>query len=431
MLFGESPPRIQNVMPGESSPSPRIQIVSFGESSPLILEWAYETRPNTPIITGARPTEPAALAGRYEALLKPAAGSSPASLGWIQAHVTPTGAFSGSVTVEGTRLPVSGILAPDGLARFRPAMTPDLELATGQGPARRSLGFLSMAGTPSGLSGALRDAGNALLASFAGERAPFGRANPVPDELLNLPASGKRTRGVYHVVFAPRETDGSNSPTGYGFARLTLSRSGMAALGGYLADGSRFTASGRLRADRSLACVQWLSGNQGAFGGELAFDPSAADTDLTGADWLWVRPMLRQARNYPDGWPDGVRLDVVGTKHAAPASLDLGQGPVRPNGNVGLEFREGRLLGAKNFAVNVDPSTGLVSRVPAGTRDYTLELSKAGGRFAGRFLHEDGTRPLYQGILLHKGANRGGFGFFLSAGPDIRSGTVTLDPDGP
>ena len=125
-------------------------------------------------------------------------------------------------------------------------------------------------------------------------------------------------------------------------------------------------------------------------------------------------------------------VDALGTKYAFPASLDFGQGTGDGAvGNVSLQFREGRLSGSRTFAASVDPLTGYVVGVPATTRGYSLRLNKRIGYFGGRFLHEDGTRPLYRGILLNKGANRGGFGFFRSAGPGGQSGAVTLDPDGP
>ncbi len=373
----------------------------------------------------------AVLEGTYEALLAPSATPGLDAFGLVTLRVTSRGAFSGSVLVGGTRQRVSGFLARDGSARFWPTLGPKVEFTGGRAAARRSLGFFSLSVAESaGLSGGLTDAGGTPLAAFEGKRTPFGRTNRVPPELLNVavPASGTLLRGSYNLVFASREIDGSNSPAGDGFGGLILGRTGSAEVTGYLADGTKFTGAGRLQADLSMALFLSLYRNKGALGGQLAFDPNAVDSDVAGADWLWLRPEQPLAKVYQAGWPEGVRIDALGTKYRPPASLDFGQGDASPVlGNASLVFNQGLLAAPSTFAVSIDPLTGKVVRVPAGTANYSLGLNRTSGWFNGRFLHPDGTQPRFRGILLNKGSNRGGFGFFVNG----EGGSVLIDPAGP
>ncbi|MCB1234107.1 MAG: hypothetical protein KDM91_03450, partial [Verrucomicrobiae bacterium] len=373
----------------------------------------------------------AALAGNYEALVKPLGTPELDTFGLVKVKVDAKGAFSGSVALAGTVRRFSGYLDNDGWARFKPDLGDEIELTIGRGSAARSLGYLWLkVDSMTGLSGGLWD-GMVDLATFAGARSPYGKKMPVPDELLNRLRRGKPVSGAYNVAFPSRETDSAVSPTGDGLAGLTLGSTGTVSLRGYLADGTKLACSAKLREGASAALFAKLYRNAGAVGGELAFDPMAADSDVAGMDWLWLRPATPTSTLYPAGWPDGVWLDALGTFYAKPQSLDFGQGAADPDaGNADLVFEDGKLTSVLTRAVSVDPATGAVARPIAGT-DYTLKLNAKNGQFSGKFPHSDGTNPGFRGILLNKGMNRGGFGYFLSNGTDREGGGVTLDPDGP
>jgi hypothetical protein len=60
----------------------------------------------------------------------------------------------------------------------------------------------------------------------------------------------------------------------------------------------------------------------------------------------------------------------------------------------------------------------IATNVPAATTP-TLTISKSSGLLSGSFLHSDTTKPTYQGVILQKGANAGGWGYFMSAKPKL------------
>ncbi len=195
---------------------------------------------------------------------------------------------------------------------------------------------------------------------FTGTRVPYSKSLPVPAPFLNQPVTETPTRGVYAAAFPSKPQDpamaSSLYPQGDGFASLVLGRTGSASLRGYLADGTKFSGSARLREDGTIAPYSLLYRKRGAFGGQLGFG-DLEDTDVSGFDLQWIRRPLPTARPYPGGWPDGIVVDAAGTKHAHPASLDFGQGLADIFiGNGTLSVTGGLLSRDLDFPVSVDPS---------------------------------------------------------------------------
>lgn len=382
-----------------------------------------------------------ALAGNYAAVLSPVATPGVDTTGLISITVTTTGAFSGKAMIGGLKIPLRGVLRNNGDARFMPALGSSVMLERRK-PIASLLGVLALSVSDSdGLTGTLSEdaTGAVVLADFAGKVAPYSRKNPAPVEFLNQPA-GNPTKGYYTLVFPSKpqqpEIDPFFFPQGDGFSTVTVKRSGSVSLAGQLADGTRFSAGGQLRADGSLPLFAQLYRKRGGLAGELAF-ANLSDSDWSGTDLLWVRPEIETQKSYPDGWPLGIRVDAVGTKYAKPASLDFGQGATNAaNGNALLTFTDGWLNAALVHPVNVDSATGAAKTVPPRNALCKVALDAAKGLLKGTFTHPDNGKAKYSGILLNKGANKGGFGYFLSLPPPVfdaegQGGGVSLNPRGP
>jgi len=155
------------------------------------------------------------------------------------------------------------------------------------------------------------------------------------------------------------------------------------------------------------------------------------DSDITGTDLAWARPALGKAPAiYPQGWPDGILVNAVGTQWI-PTS-DLGQGDADPlNGNVQITFAGGFLASPLARMLSLNPLNGTVN-VPLASQGTTLSVLRASGLFRGTFKHPlDQRSTPYQGLLLNKGLNRGGHGFFIkqpTPSSDLwgQSGSATL-----
>ncbi len=376
------------------------------------------------------------LAGTYNAVLLPNTAILPAendTTGLVTVTVANSGSFTGKVTLGGLAIPIAGVIENNGVARFKPTLATTFDLID-RTEFDSHFGVLSLTvASPAGLTGSLSTAatGGVALATFSGKVAPYTTANPVDGGLLNQPVTSTFTRGVYNIAF-PSKTqspsmDSANYPQGDGYAALTLSKNGNITFTGYLADGSKYAGSTRLRADGSAPLYVQLYRKQGAMAGAVTFS-DLANTDVAGTNFLWLRPAQPRARVYPLGWPNGVKVDASGTKYASPASLDFGQGAVDlTNGNSTITFADGGLASSLDKVVSINPgpvAAGQVKLIPATNLTYKLSLSPGTGVFSGTVVLPSGTET-YRGILLNKGANKGGFGYFLTT-PAASYGAVGL-----
>jgi hypothetical protein len=307
------------------------------------------------------------------------------------------------------------VLKNNGAARFKPALGSALDLLD-KTDYDTYLGALALSVTsPAGLNGTLATeaSGGSIFATFAGEVAPYSSTHLVPAALLN-----QGTTGIYNISFRHKaQTNGldpSLYPQGDGFARLTLKSAGTVSLMGMLADGVKYVASSRLRSDGTVPLFTPLYRTLGGMVGELAF-ANNANTDVAGADFLWLKPALNRGQYYRAGWPNGIRVDAVATAYATP---DFTQGTASPtSGNSSLVFTGSPLSGPLTKPVSIDPVTGAVALIPSTNTGYKLSFVANKGLFSGNFKHTDGSTIPYYGIVLDKGANVGGFGFFLSTPP--------------
>jgi len=378
-----------------------------------------------------------ALAGIYQALLLPddlAVNQTPASL---VLTVMRTGAFTGKLLFSGTSFSLTGVLKNSGEARFKPDYGTTFALPSRSLPGT-TLGNLSLTVDATGLAATLSlDAqGSPILVTGSATVSNFAPENPLPAGLLNQPPSNP-SKGGYNVALPAKDQvpalDPLTYPQGHGYFSLSLTKGGLVAIVGKLADGTPLTAASVYRPDHSTPIFTQLYKKAGYLCGELSF-ADLADSDLSGLDWHWNRPAVANSSVYPFGWDD-VRMDPIGTQYAKPATLNFGQGATNPgSGNTTLSFSGGLLPATLEFAANISPDTGAATRVPTNNPSFTLSLKSATGIFSGSVASGAHQRCAYSGALLNKGIHRGGFGSFLSPAAFVtsaQSGAVLLAPAGP
>jgi uncharacterized delta-60 repeat protein len=369
------------------------------------------------------------LVGSYPALLIPTGEPAIKNTGLLVVTVAAGGSFSGRAVFAGATVPLIGQLDEAGAATFKPALGKTLALKSG---AREfgTLAFTVIAaqGKPT-LSGTLSTAADEVAANFTAQVASYSSKHPVPATLS----------GNYNLVFAaheqtpPRPAD--SIPQGDGYARVTVGKTGGVVFAGFLADGSKYAASALLRADGSVALFTSLYASLGSLSGELVF-ADLPDCDVASVGFTWLRPPLSNAASYRGGWMNALQIVAVGTRFVPPAPFDFGQGAANSSfGNAGLTFTDTAMASALVKPISIDPLQGAVKLVPALNGGYTFVLSATTGLFTGSFLRQEGGAPRFRGILLNKGANRAGFGYYLTppaagAPGGAKSGRVLLDPQG-
>jgi hypothetical protein len=229
--------------------------------------------------------------------------------------------------------------------------------------------------------------------------------------------------------------DTSLYPQGKGYGSLKVGSSGAVSLVGVLPDGTTYTSSGWLAeasaVDQTVSLYQSLYRGSGSLALELAVDrnsTSNANSDVLSLRGVWVRPELKSSRSYKAGWVSGLDLSAIGTRFTAPdGSASLLKGLSAGSSNAQITFKDGKLSAPKT--VLLDIGAGDVLTKSLGDSKLSLSIGKADGIFTGFFTHTDGKSTSFKGILLQKGANARGFGFFMnSATSGSESGGVTLSP---
>lgn len=370
------------------------------------------------------------IAGSYRALLAPVGPASAANTGMVSVTLANNGSFTGKVDFMNASIPFSGLLRRAGTARFY--VGHDLEETfdlVDQKDFDQFFGALAFSidlNRTNGLQGSLTTQADngSIIATFSAQLL----LSRIPVDVLNQPSGGTFNKGVYAVVISSKLQSPSRAadsyPQGDGAASLTVTSTSVT-LVGTLADGAAFTTTSDYRDDRSSPIFVPLYGAKGFLTGTLTYT-STTDSDVSGIDLKWFRPAQPAARYYPAGWPLGIKVDVVGTKFDGGSgdhrhtTLDFGQGSTSlPGGNARLSFTEGRLTAPINVFMRISPSTGASVLISA---NYTFDLVTSTGLFSGTNSH-DGVTDIYRGALLNKGANRGGFGYFLSTPPNVVGGT--------
>jgi len=372
----------------------------------------------------------ASLAGIYNGVLVPSGTASNDTSGFATLTVTPTATFTGKVTLGGITVAVKGLLNNAGVAKFSPTNSDSFDLID-KTEFDSYLGALNFSVTPGSATGTLKTAkAGSTLATFSAPLTPYTSANPAPASLLN-----QTTKGVYSVALASKEQSPTVNhllyPQGDGVGTLTLTNAGVASLKGNLADGTAYSLSGRLTATGTVAVHTNLYKKAGSIAGVLTF-ANAADSDVSGTDLLWIRPAQSRARYYPAGWTTGVRVDGIGTKQSnvVATAAGFGQGAdditgATPAGNSTIVFTDGALTSTVSKGVNINETTGKVTLIPVTPvpTSYKVTFGASSGAFGGFFTHTDGTKPVFKAVLLNKGGNKGGFGYFLSTPPDTYAGS--------
>ncbi len=258
--------------------------------------------------------------------------------------------------------------------------------------------------------------------------------NPVPP-LQNVPAS---LVGKYTVLFMPNDQESvastSTYPQGYGCGTLTVATSGTVSLAGKLADGTPVNCSGPLLEGLKWPFYASLYNKKGGIGGVAVFGDTPNVSDLAALDIIWTRP-ANYPRDitlfYPDGWPDGIKVDFIGSKYVVPdrtanQSVLPGLNPVNlVEGNAGFTFADANLAPTPfTKAVNIDAKNKITVVAP-GVDKLAATITAGNGKIQGSFIHNTSLkRTSFSGVIFQKQETAAGY--FLDP---TEGGSVLLDPN--
>lgn len=377
----------------------------------------------------------------------PPAAPSHATEGLVTVKTTAKGAFSGNIVIDGSKLSFKGTIENDGSALFVVGKnkTPTIDLAPKNKPTRTLALTVDLAktGNTHKITGTLINklpapAGDVTSVIDADRALYTTKKNPVAP-LINPPAG--LIEKPYTALFDALEPatvglPANQFPQGDGFARITVSKAGVAKVVGTLADGTKVSASAPVSLAGKVPFYVALYKKAGSISGVYKFE-DLAQTDVDGESLYWFRPADAKSKVYPAGWASGVTTDLIGSKFdkaVKNATASIIPGLNHGNSaaaNAVLTFTEGRLAAPEVKEVNI-AANNKVANVPATDKSYKLAVAGGTGLLTGNFTHPvDGKKVNIGGAVLQKSGRASGF--FLSlynkTGPvTSESGLFTLTP---
>ena len=391
------------------------------------------------------------LAGTYNGLIRPSPTQPPPSgstrnnstEGFFTATVMNTGAFSGKLTIDGLVLNVAGAFDNNGDARFGTARTLTLTVARPSKPSLIVALHLNSAENQvdptvdDKISGTVtaREFKQSVTTSVSevdSDRAFYnGTTLLVPAAYLGA----ANANGVFTTVLPAKDVADQppgftekDYPRGSGMATITITKGGVVTLTGTLAEGTTFTASstlseiGATHANR-FPLFSSLYTAKGFLSGFVQLDSTQAASDLAATNLQWLRPFINTSHYYPYGWPEVIKVDLMGAKYAALAghsALKAPNGtnlqPADADGNVTLTFSEGQLTEGLNKFANLSTADA-VTKIPDNDPTFTLLINRTTGTASGTFVHTDDTMPSFSAIIYQKGPSAAAHGFFLTKQP--------------
>lgn len=377
--------------------------------------------------------------------------------GLFTGTVQTNGAFTGSLKMDGFLLSVSGVFDNSGLARFGVARATSVTLSrtgkTSVSVALRLNPGSAASNTDDLIEGTVtqnyRSAITAVSSVMAARAYYNGltAATTVPDAYLKV-AGTTKSNGVFTIVLPakdpaaqPPEFTAVDYPQGTGYGTMNVSKTGVVTFTGTLADGTAISASAPV--SRQGNVIMWplyaeMYSKAGSLSGYVAFDASQSLSDVSATDSTaalkWFRPFL-DSQHYPYGWPEGVKLDLLGAKYTAVGGQSVLPGLDDPSRLADLQFASGPFDTAIGRLVSISIADQ-VTKLPASDPSYALSITRSSGLLSGSFVPPGTVTKLsFQGIIYQKGgaAQAGGHGFILSATPKVKdytgqSGRVNLKP---
>lgn len=396
-----------------------------------------------------------AVAGNYNGLVRHSAtlpapnGTNPSNSteGFINVTLQPTGAFTAKLLIDGLTLNAGGVLDNSGTARFGTSRTTTVSVARPGKPSVALQFGVDLTPLPGGtgkLTGTVVQNYRTVITGVSEFAADLAISTGIDSNYLGTAGA----TATYTAFIQPQPIGSQPSgltendyPQGYSNAVITVSKTGIVTFTGNLADGTlNVTASSTLSKNSESAIFIQLYNKQGFLSALLELDYTNDDSDMSATNVLWARP-YQDVQHYPFGWPEVIKLDLFGAKYIVPTvaenrsvvrtpdgtvapddgdSLSDGLNVTNPSGNAKVDFFGPPFTTAElTKDVNIN-SSDLVTKVVTDA-NFTLSIVRASGKFSGGFQRPDLSKPTYQGIIYQKGSLAGGYGWFLTPAPTVKT----------
>jgi hypothetical protein len=349
--------------------------LTFTMQSNMVLQANFVPNPFTPV------------KGNYAGLFFDTNGITISNAGYFSAILADKGTFSSKWQFASATFSVAGAFSADGTysnaiaRRSLSPLTVQLQLDFSGGEM---------------ITGTISD--GIWAADVAANRAHFSTTTPAPQS------------GSYTLVI-PGGDDSSTQPGGNGAGTLKVDTSGNIAFSGTLGDGTKVSQHTFISKDAKWPLFVPLYAKQGLLIGQLTFDTSQLDTDLSGYA-AWIKAPQPANKFYPAGFTLGP-IAALGSKYSFTNGVPLVNWT---DGQTVLDH--GNLLDSITNNLSIDSNSKI-----AGTNKLVLSFTTATGAFHGSVINPDTGKPItLNGVLLQK--QNAGYGYFLGTN---QTGGVVLE----
>ncbi|MCB1210390.1 MAG: right-handed parallel beta-helix repeat-containing protein [Verrucomicrobiales bacterium] len=323
-------------------------------------------------------------------------------------RVLSSGAFSGTLKLDGLTLRVAGTFDANGNARFGRGRVLSLSIPRKD---NTSLSFSAYI-LSSTIFGTVTQFDQSGVTAVSDLPAVLNHSAQLPVPADRLAANNGTA--LYNANITPPTPGLVPLPEGYGFLQLRLSRNGSLRITGVLADGTALTQSTFLTVDSGFSIFAQLYGKKGFFFNHsfIVSHPS----DILPAPGKWMRPVL-DSQHFPLGWPDPISVTPTGHLYTYGSSNPVKPGlpPIDADGNAQfVVLASGRL--SQSYLVGIEDN-GRVTAFPTD-RTSRFSINRSTGLVSGFFTAPDGTRPAVRGAIDQ--TLDGPIGFFLSTTPRVK-----------
>jgi hypothetical protein len=356
--------------------------------------------------------------GTYHGLVQAVEGTvlDATHFGAVRVTVAAKGVFTGQIQVGVKKYRLRGSFDHAGDGHFGAAKTATITLTrTAATSLVLSLKLDVTDGTDQ-VTGTLTEDGQPF-ADLLANRALYSSAKKIVAPKRAVPTE---MLGAYTVVFAaktPAELGlaAEQYPQGHGVGRLTVSRSGVATLSGYLADGTSIRCSSPLSKSNTWPLFVPLVRGKGSISGWITFADGEGISDLAGMGLHWYRPAATGGR-YAAGWASGIEADLLGTKYTMPPKTEKrsvlpGLPAADTDGNAELTL-SGRSLpapGTTRAAFNISESN-VATPLAASAGYTTMKITASTGYIRGTYIDPvTGHKSLGKAVILQKQQRAAGY----------------------
>jgi hypothetical protein len=197
--------------------------------------------------------------------------------------------------------------------------------------------------------------------------------------------------GQYTIV-VPGVSGDASKPAGDGYATMFVATDGLVTMSATMADGTQFSQSGHLTADRDWPLFAPMYVGKGAAMSWLSFT-NQSTSDVNG-NLVWIKQAAASATSFPLGFTNGTK--AVGSFYnpnpESGKAVNLAGAVVSfSGGSLGTPFNNVISYNAGNEVVNLSPN------------ELTLRVTKVTGTFSGT-VREPGSDTVrnFGGVLLQK-----------------------------